>query len=129
MEVVITNENIRQVAQAMYENVKSNQHRLDEIEPVIHKMAKQIDRLDQMIVGNGFGKAVKDNARELKAFRSEFQDFKFNREDTCPVARRTRNQHTKEIQTRDWRATVIKLVFGSIGTVSTMIIIVEKVFV
>lgn len=126
MDIVIDDVNFKQVTQAMYENVKSNQHRLDEIEPVINKMAKQVDRLDQMIVGNGFARAVKDNTKELKAFRAEFQDFKLNREETCPVAKRSVAEKTSEITKRNWKVAATKLVFSFIGTVSTTIIIFEK---
>jgi hypothetical protein len=90
-------------------------------------MAKQIDRLDTLMVGNGFAKAVKDNTRELKAFRSEFQDFKVNREASCPVAKRNREELEKQRSQRNWKATALRLVFGGIGTISTLIIIFEKI--
>ena len=102
MDIVIDDVNYKQVTQAMYENVKSNQHRLDEIEPVINKMAKQVDRLDHMMVGNGFAKAVKENTVELKEFRKEFQDFKLNRATTCPVAKDLRGRKQVLIEKRDW---------------------------
>jgi uncharacterized protein YacL (UPF0231 family) len=102
MDIVIDDVNYKQVTQAMYENVKSNEHRLDEIEPVINKMAKQVDRLDHMMVGNGFAKAVKENTVELKEFRKEFQDFKLNRATTCPVAKNLRGQKQVLIEKRDW---------------------------
>jgi len=102
MDIVIDDVNYKQVTQAMHENVKSNQHRLDEIEPVINKMAKQVDRLDHMMVGNGFAKAVKENTVELKEFRKEFQDFKLNRATTCPVAKDLRGRKQVLIEKRDW---------------------------
>lgn len=127
MDVVIDDMNFKQVTQAMYENVKSNQHRLDEIEPVINKMAKQVDRLDQMIVGNGFARAVKDNTKELKAFRSEFQDFKLNREETCPVVHHNERLRQTRDRTRDWKAKVLQVSMAVVGGVSALTLIAQRI--
>ncbi len=128
MDIVVTTDNAPQIIQAMHENVKSNQHRIDTMEPTLHKMAGQIDRLDHMLVGNGFAKAVKDNADDLKAFRLEFGQFKLNREESCPVTKRVTDIQSGIQETKSWKATVLRLVFGAIGTVSTSIIIIEKLF-
>ncbi len=127
MDIVVTQENAPQIIQALYENVKSNQHRIDTMEPTLHKMAGQVDRLDQMLVGNGFAKAVKDNAVDLKKFRLEFQQFKLNREESCPINKRSTDIQSGIQQKKSWRVTVLRLVFGAIGTVSTGIIIIEKI--
>jgi uncharacterized protein YacL (UPF0231 family) len=127
MDIVIDDMNFKQVTQAMYENVKSNQHRLDEIEPVINKMAKQVDRLDQMIVGNGFARAVKDNTKELKAFRSEFQDFKLNREATCPVVKHSERIQENHERKRDWKVKIFQVSLAGIGGVSAVTLIVQRI--
>lgn len=127
MEIVIDELNYKQVAQAMYENVKSNQHRLDEIEPVINKMAMQVDRLDQMMVGNGFARAVKDNTKELKAFRAEFQDFKLNREATCPVVKHSERMQENHERKRDWKVKIFQVSLAGIGGVSAVTLIVQRI--
>jgi multidrug resistance efflux pump len=127
MNVVIDDLNYKQVAQAMYENVKSNQKRIDIMEPTLKKMAAQIEQLNALLVRNGFAKAVETNTKELKDFRAEFQDFKTNREESCPVAKRNKEELEKERSKRNWKATATRLVFGGIGTVSTLIIIFEKI--
>ena len=38
-QTVVTPDNVHQIVQAMYENVKSNQHRLDTMEPVLRTMS------------------------------------------------------------------------------------------
>lgn len=129
MDIVVTSENAPQIIQAMYENVKSNQHRIDIMEPTFNKMAKQVDRLDQMMVRNGFAKAVETNAAELKEFRGEFLDFKLHREDSCPVSKRSKERDQKDSQAKNWRAVVVRLIFGSIGTISTVIVIAEKIII
>ncbi len=59
-------EEVLQVVQVMYENVKSNQHRLDTTEPMLRTMSKQVNRLNTLLVENGYAKAVEDSAQEIK---------------------------------------------------------------
>jgi hypothetical protein len=80
-----------------------------------------------MIVGNGFGKAVKDNARELKAFRSEFQDFKFNREATCPVVKHSERIQENHERKRDWKVKIFQVSLAGIGGVSAVTLIVQRI--
>ena len=126
MDIVVTEKNTPQIVQAMCENVKSNQHRLDEIEPVLTKIAIQIDRMDGLLVRNGFAKAVESNAKDLKEFKGSFQGFLLNREDSCPVTKRTAEESTQIDRQRSWHFTLIRVIGTVIGTVSTAIIIIEK---
>lgn len=122
---VVTSENVHQLVQAMYENVKSNQHRIDEMRPVLNTMSVQVGRLNSLLVENGYAKAAKDSARELKELRTDFNEYVLHREESCPVARRLAQQKLDEQSRKNWGATVLKLVFAGIGGISTLIIIIQ----
>jgi hypothetical protein len=80
--------NYKQVTQAMYENVKSNQHRLDTMEPMLKTMSHQVDRLNTLLVDNGYAKAVERSAHDIKQMRSEFNSYLITREESCPTLKR-----------------------------------------
>ncbi len=126
-DLVVTEENVHQVVQAMYENIKSNQHRIDAMEPVLTTMSRQVERLNTLLVDNGYAKAVKDSAGELKQLRSDFNEYLISREATCPTLKRLAEQRVADLNRKHWGATVFKVVAAGIGAVSTLIIIFEKI--
>jgi hypothetical protein len=127
MDIVIDDVNYKQVTQAMYENVKSNQHRLDTMEPMLKTMSHQVDRLNTLLVDNGYAKAVETSAHDIKQMRSEFNSYLLTREESCPTMRRISKQRILEKEKRHWSATIIKVTAAGIGSVSTLIIIFEKI--
>lgn len=128
MEIVITEDNIMQVTQAMYENVKSNQRRLDTMEPMLKTMSHQVDRLNTLLVDNGYAKAVETTAHDIKQMRGEFNTYLLTREQSCPTLKKITEQKYLEKEKKHWSATVIKVAAAGIGAVSTLIIIFEKLF-
>lgn len=124
--IVVTEENVHQVVQALYENCKSNQHRLDHLEPILENMATRVERLDTLLVGNGYAKAVEDSSREIKEVVEKFDYFVANRKTTCPTAAQMERDNKHWRNTRTWTATVLRVVFASIGALSTLIIIIDK---
>lgn len=123
---IVTKENANQVVQALYENCKSNQHRLDHLEPILENMATRVERLDTLLVGNGYAKAVEDSSRDIKEVREKFDYFVANRKTTCPTAAQMERDDEHRRNTRTWTATVLRVVFASIGALSTLIIIIDK---
>jgi ribosomal protein S8 len=128
MDIVIDDVNYKQVTQAMYENVKSNQHRLDTMEPMLKTMSHQVDRLNTLLVDNGYAKAVETSAHDIKQMRGEFNTYLLTREQSCPTLKKINEQKYLEKEKKHWSATVIKVVAAGIGAVSTLIIIFEKIF-
>ncbi len=126
---IVNEKNVLQVVQAMYENVKSNQHRLDTTEPILRKMSEQVNRLNTLLVDNGYAKAVEDSAQEIKKLRSEFTVYSLTREDSCPTMKRIQEQRLLDREKKHWSVAVIKVIAAGIGAVSTLIIIFEKVAV
>jgi hypothetical protein len=127
MDIVIDDVNYKQVTQAMYENVKSNQHRLDTMEPMLKTMSHQVDRLNTLLVDNGYAKAVETSAHDIKQMRSEFNSYLLTREESCPTLKRITEQKFLDNEKKHWSATVIKVTVAGIGSISTMIIIFEKI--
>jgi CHASE3 domain sensor protein len=125
--VVVNDKNVHQVVQAMVENVKSNQHRLDEVEPMLRKMATQVDNLEGLMVRNGFAAAVKDNARELKQFREEFHDFRLYRAESCPTAKKLEEENRKKAEERKWAVTLTRLGIAALALIPTLILIVDRI--
>ena len=113
----------------MYENVKSNQHRLDTTEPMLRTMSKQVNRLNTLLVDNGYAKAVEDSAKEIKQLRNEFTAYSLSREESCPTLKRINEQKLWDREKKHWSVAVIKVIAAGIGAVSTLIIIFEKVAV
>ncbi len=126
---IVNEKNVLQVVQAMYENVKSNQHRLDTTEPILRKMSEQVNRLNTLLVDNGYAKAVEDSAQEIKQLRSEFTSYSLSREDSCPTMKRIQEQRLLDREKKHWSVAVIKVIAAGIGAISTLIIIFEKVAV
>lgn len=126
---IVSEANVLQIVQAMYENVKSNQHRLDTTEPMLRTMSEQVNRLNTLLVENGYAKAVEDSAREIKQLRSEFTAYNLSREESCPTLKRIHEQQLLDREKKHWSATVIKVIAAGIGAVSTLVIIFEKITV
>jgi uridine phosphorylase len=59
--------------------------------------------------------------------RSEFNSYLLTREESCPTMRRISKQRILEKEKRHWSATIIKVTAAGIGSVSTLIIIFEKI--
>jgi len=129
MDMVVTEENLPQIVQALFENVRSNQHRLDTTEPMLRTMSEQVNRLNTLLVENGYAKAVEDSAREIKQLRSEFTAYNLSREESCPTLKRIHEQRLLDREKKHWSVAVIKVIAAGIGAVSTLIIIFEKVAV
>jgi hypothetical protein len=127
MDMVVTEENLPQIVQALFENVKSNQHRLDEVEPVLHGIASDMGELTTLMVKNGYAQAVKDNARELKAFREEFQRFLFAREDTCPTAKRTRERMEERDRQMNKQVAITRLGIAALALIPTLLLIIDRI--
>jgi hypothetical protein len=125
--VVVNDKNVHQVVQAMVENVKSNQHRLDEVEPMLRKMATQVDNLEGLMVRNGFAAAVKDNAQELQHFRMEFHEFRLNRSESCPTAKRIKDDELRDRERRKWAATLSRLGIAALALIPTFILIIDRI--
>ncbi len=126
MDIVVTEKNVHQVVQAMYENVKSNQHRLDEMEPVITKMANRVERLAILLLDNGYAKAVESNAENLEGFREEFQGFLLVREETCPTAKRAKDESIKSREIKTWKVALIRLGVAILALIPTVLLIIER---
>lgn len=122
---VVTPENVHQIVQALYENVKSNQHRLDCVEPMMKDMSSKVDKLNTLLVENGYASAVKEAAQEVKVLRTQFNDYKHQREESCPVSRRMERDLELERNRKNWTATILKVIFAGIGGLSTVIIIIQ----
>ena len=103
MDFTVTENNMGQVVTAMYENVKSNQHRLDTIEPIITTMSIQVERMDTLLVGNGFIKAVESNAAAARAINKQMQGFQLHREETCPMTKRENELNKVLTKKKNWR--------------------------
>jgi hypothetical protein len=126
---IVNEKNVLQVVQAMYENVKSNQHRLDITEPMLRTMSEQVNRLNTLLVENGYAKAVEESAHDIKQLRSEFTAYNLSRADSCPTMRRINEQRLLDRERKHWSVTVIKVIAAGIGAVSTLVIIFEKISV
>ena len=126
---IVSEANVLQIVQAMYENVKSNQHRLDTTEPMLRTMSEQVNRLNTLLVENGYAKAVEDSAQEIKQLRSEFTAYNLSREESCPTLKRIHEQQLLDREKKHWSATVVKVIAAGIGAVSTLVIIFEKITV
>lgn len=125
--VVVTPDNVAQVVQALFENVKSNQHRLDEIEPVLKQIASDTGELTTLLVRNGFSQAVKDNAKEIKAFRGEFQAFLFKRGESCPTAKKLNEEKQKRSERRDWGATLTRIGIALLALIPTALLVIDRI--
>ena len=126
MELVVRDDNVNQIVQALFENVKSNQHRINAYEPVLGNIAPQVQKLTDLMVENGFAQAVKDNATDLKAFREEFQQFLLVREDTCPTAKRTREKFEQRDRQVNKQVALSRLGIAALALIPTIILIIEK---
>ena len=127
-DTIVSPDNVHQVVQAMYENIKSNQHRIDAMEPMLQTMSSRVDRLNTLLVENGYAKAVKDSALELRHLRSEFNQYLIDRETSCPVVKRLDREKDDSKYRKDWSATVLRVIFAGIGGLSTLIIIIQTFF-
>ena len=123
----VTDNNIHQVVRALYAIADNNYERINKMEPVLNTMARKVDRLNTMLVENGYAKAVHDSTAEIKELRAYFHEYVKTREQTCPVAKRDRLFEDKLICKRNRTATLVKLVFAGIGAVSTIIVIMQAV--
>ena len=126
MDIIVTEDNVAQVVQALYENVKSNQHRMDETEPILKAMAPQVQKLFTLIHENGFAQAVKDNASEMKKFREEFLGFLLVREETCPTAKRAKEEFVKSRDIKTWKVALIRLGIAALALIPSIILIIER---
>jgi len=115
MDFSITNENINQVLAGVHENVKSNQHRIDELEPVIKIMSIQVERMDTMLIGNGFIKAVQSNAAAARGINKQLQEFQLHRKETCPMTKREDELNKVSSAKRDWRLKCILAILAIAG--------------
>jgi hypothetical protein len=59
--------------------------------------------------------------------RSEFNSYLLTREESCPTLKRITEQKFLDNEKKHWSATVIKVTAAGIGSISTMIIIFEKI--
>jgi len=116
-------------------HAKSNTHQLVEIKTSLKEIQERqqvqndaLIKIQSVVVDDGLVTAVKANSEDLKEFREkefkpfeeDFQNFIAHRYDTCPVARQLKENRT-------WKVTVIRIIFGAIGVISTLIIIGEKI--
>lgn len=115
MQFEITNENVPQLIAAMHQNVKSNQHRLDLIEPVLNQMSGQVTKMNTMLIDNGFLKAVENNARDTAEIRKALTVFNSTREETCPFTKRTEAERKRMTDNRDWGLRVALAVVSVAG--------------
>lgn len=115
MKYIIDEHNVLQVVSAMYENVKSNQHRLDNIEPILTTMSKQVSRMDTMLIGNGFIKAVEKNAEMSERIAEGFRNFKDTRGETCPINKMNARDMKRAIEGRDWKMRVLLAFISASG--------------
>ena len=127
MDIVVHDENVNQIVQALFENVKSNQHRITAYETILGNMAPQVQKLTDLMVENGFAQAVKDNARDLKAFREEFQQFLLVREDTCPTAKRTREKLNERDKQLKKQVALSRLGIAALALIPTVLLIIERI--
>lgn len=124
---IVSEANVLQIVQAMYENVKSNQHRLDTTEPMLRTMSEQVNRLNTLLVENGYAKAVEDNAADLKAFRKDFQQFLLVREETCPTAKRSRDKLHERDKQINRQVALSRLGIAALALIPTIILVIDRI--
>jgi hypothetical protein len=125
MGVVVTNENVNQIVQTIYENAHNNTKRLNDLDPIINKMSVQVNRLDTLLVDNGYAQSVKDAAKEIKKLRQEFNHYVMDRENSCPVSKRLERDKNDANSRKNWTGMVLRIIFAGIGAVSTIIILAQ----
>lgn len=124
--VVVTNDNVKQIVQALFENCKSNQHRLDEIEPMLKQMADQTNKLTTLLVDNGYAMAVKNSSKEVTKLRTDFNQYVMDRDASCPVAKRLHKEKQDSDSRKNWTATTLRVVFAAIGGLATVTVLVQS---
>ncbi len=126
--MVVTQEHLAQIVQGIYENVKSNQHRLDEVEPMLNEISRSVNELNTLLVKNGYAQAVKDGAQELKSLRSEFQAFQLSRADSCPTLKSLLKQQEREKEQRSSNLMLARIGISLLAAVPALLFIFDRIY-
>jgi hypothetical protein len=126
--VVVTQEHLAQIVQGIYENVKSNQHRLDEVEPMLSDISRSVNELNTLLVKNGYAQAVKDGAKEIKALRTEFQAFQLSRADSCPTMRSLVQQQQREQEKRSSSLMLARIGISLLAAIPALLFILDRIY-
>ena len=91
---------------------------LMEIKKELAEVATDAKATKRLIVDNGYGKAVEDNAKDLHEFKNVFQHFVDTRAETCPMSKRKDHVQRKQF---DQRTIIIAIIVAAAASIPSWI--------
>ncbi len=106
-------------------HAKSNTHQIAELREALkdineklNESALAITSIKAVVVDDGLVTTIKQQGLDLAGIRDDFSNYRINRLATCPFAQTTRDN-------RNWTATVLKVIIGGIGLLSTAVVVIQ----